>query len=160
MKRILLALSLIALSLAGSAMAQNAAPAVAPAAPPAHNNIEEQDKINKSQNEIQDTANTINKSCGSNVSIVIDYPSFANDDWSAHSPIGWCLQAANGIAARCSNSSAFKQAVATKLQTLACAKSKTGLAAASLDGGTAYLVYDWFSKNLEQTLVDYLNKNL
>lgn len=89
-----------------------------------------------------------------------DKASFANEDWTKHSPNGFCSSVFDDLRSLCANTPGAKDPVQKKIKRVACKYGGKGKFGVALSGGTLTYSVDWDETNVDEKITTFLKKNL
>ncbi|MBX3224069.1 MAG: hypothetical protein KF795_26375 [Labilithrix sp.] len=101
-----------------------------------------------------------NAKCGTALTNEFDKASFAKEDWTSHSPNGYCSGAFDNIRSLCANNAAAKKPVQQKIKKVVCKYAGKGKFGMTLAGGTLTYNVDWDQANVDDKITSFLKKNL
>lgn len=122
--------------------------------------LHDKEKWDRQDGYMADSIKGANEKCGTKIAHEWDKGSFDKEDWTSHSPNGFCSGAFDNIRSLCANNAAAKKPVQDKIKKVVCKFGGKGKYGMSLSGGTLTYTVDWEQSNVDDKITGFLKKNL
>lgn len=122
--------------------------------------LEDKEKWARQDHYMAESVKRAESDCGQKITYAFDKASFANEDWTSHSPNGFCSVALDSVATVCRSSDEAKSRVRAKLKNVTCRFTGKGKGGFSLAQGNFTYNIDWEASNVSDRIGGYLKKSL
>ncbi|MBX3203108.1 MAG: hypothetical protein KF894_33600, partial [Labilithrix sp.] len=125
--------------------------------------LEDKEKWARQDSYMESSVKDANAACGTSakpITYQFDKASFAKEDWSSHSPNGYCSGVFDNLRSICANVDGAKQPVQNQIKKVVCKYAGKGKFGVTLSGGTLTYSVDWDEPNVDDKIATSIKRNL